>query len=91
MHRSSIVNLFGGEGGPSREEDEAAASEPDEEVGQAQFPDPKVVELIPRFQEQAGLLSFAMEMRNESSFCDISFVVGGSIFRAHRVIVRSVA
>ena len=47
-----------------------------------------VARLSPQYSEQAALLPLAMEMRNEASFCDVSFVVNGSMFRAHRVIVR---
>ena len=83
MQRSSIVNLFSGE--EDRGDDDHDLIQGD---GMEEFPEPIVVQLSPRNHEQTTILSFAMDMRNESSFCDISFVVNGSIFRAHRVIVR---
>lgn len=29
-----------------------------------------------------------LNMRNEASFCDVAFLVQGTLFRAHRVVVR---
>ena len=95
MHRSSIVNLFqtsparddedGTNGDPDqaygREEDEPAANEEEEVI---------VVSLTPKFSEQLHIFSAAQEMRNEAAFCDVSFVVKGNLFRAHKIIVRQV-
>lgn len=46
------------------------------------------VYLSPGSSEQASILPLAREMRNEACFCDITFVVQGRMFRAHRIIVR---
>jgi hypothetical protein len=75
----------GEEEGDEQEQGEGQGEQEQEE----EIPEPEVVQLSPRNHEQAAILSFAMDMRNESSFCDISFVVSGSIFRAHRVIVSA--
>lgn len=90
MHRSSIVNLFSGAGDGVRDEEIDPLHQQTGGTGEMdeQAQETIVVQLSPRHHEQAAILSFAMDMRNESSFCDISFVVNGSIFRAHRVIVR---
>jgi hypothetical protein len=94
MHRSSIVNLF--QTSPTKDdensanedavdqangrEDEPAANEEDHEV--------VVVSLAPKFSEQLHIFSAAQDMRNEAAFCDVSFVVKGNLFRAHKIIVR---
>lgn len=88
MHRSSIVNLFSGAEAPQEEDHGSDLGGADEEA--YVVPEAAAVELCPRHHEQASILSFAMEMRHESCFCDVSFVVNGSIFRGHRVIVRCV-
>ena len=85
MQRPSLVNLFTGED-PEGDADANGIGHP-QDVDEGP-PEAEVAQLTPHFHEQAAILSFAMEMRNESSFCDVSFVVTGSIFRAHRVIVR---
>jgi hypothetical protein len=45
--------------------------------------------LNPTDTEKKSILSFALELRNESTFCDVAFLVKGTLFRAHRVIVGS--
>lgn len=47
------------------------------------------VSLSPSDSEKRNILAFALELRNESTFCDVAFLVKGSLFRAHRVIVAS--
>lgn len=42
----------------------------------------------PTDQEKNAIVSSFIEMRNEASFCDVSFQIQGSIFRAHRIVVR---
>jgi hypothetical protein len=44
--------------------------------------------IIPADNEKNSMISAFIEMRNEASFCDVSFLVQGSLFRAHRVVVR---
>ena len=45
--------------------------------------------LAPTDTEKKNILAFALELRNESTFCDVAFLVKGNLFRAHRVIVGS--
>ena len=45
--------------------------------------------LAPTDTEKKNILAFALELRNEATFCDVAFLVKGSLFRAHRVIVGS--
>ena len=45
--------------------------------------------LAPTDSEKKNILAFALELRNEATFCDVAFLVKGSLFRAHRVIVGS--
>lgn len=45
--------------------------------------------LTPSDSEKKSILAFAYELRTESTFCDVAFLVKGNLFRAHRVIVGS--
>jgi len=45
--------------------------------------------LTPTDSEKKSILAFAYELRTESTFCDVAFLVKGNLFRAHRVIVGS--
>mmetsp|Transcript_15475 Transcript_15475/g.25778 ORF Transcript_15475/g.25778 Transcript_15475/m.25778 type:complete len:93 (+) Transcript_15475:79-357(+) len=40
--------------------------------------------------EKGSVFRDFLNMRNEASFCDVAFVVQGTLFRAHRVVVRFV-
>lgn len=73
------------DGNPQRQ---LATEDYDQQYEGEQPPEITVVALSPKVSEQLWLFSSALEMRNEASFCDISFIVNGNIFRAHRVIVR---
>jgi hypothetical protein len=46
------------------------------------------VYLSARGSEQSAFLPMAREMRDEACFCDVTFIVQGHIFKAHRIIVR---
>jgi len=39
--------------------------------------------------EKGSVFRDFLNMRNEASFCDVAFVVQGTLFRAHRVVVSS--
>lgn len=38
--------------------------------------------------EKGSVFRGCLNMRNEAAFCDVAFLVQGTLFRAHRVIVR---
>ena len=38
--------------------------------------------------ERGGVFRDLVSMRNEAAFCDVAFLVQGTLFRAHRVVVR---
>ena len=45
--------------------------------------------VIPSEYEKSSVLKGFSEMRADSTFCDVSFLCQGVLFRAHRVIVSS--
>ena len=47
-----------------------------------------ILKVCPSDSERGNVFSSFLTMRNESSFCDVAFLVQGTLFRAHRVVVR---
>ncbi len=47
------------------------------------------VSVIASEAEKTGMLRVMSELRADSSLCDVAFLCGGVLFRAHRVIVSS--
>ena len=44
--------------------------------------------LVSDDQEKISILLSAYDIRNETTFCDVTFLVQGHLYRAHRIIVR---
>ncbi len=68
------------------EYDEDATSEENEEDEEEEKID---VLLIPSDQEKKAILASFDVMRKDFLFCDVTFMVQGILFRAHRVVVSS--
>ena len=47
-----------------------------------------ILTVSPGENEKGNVFRDLLTMRNESSFCDVAFLVQGTLFRAHRVVVR---
>lgn len=60
--------------------------EEDEVVYEAEIP---ILTVTPGDKEKTNVFRSLLTMRNEASFCDVSFLVQGTLFRAHRVVVSS--
>lgn len=60
--------------------------EDDEVVFEAEVP---ILTVSAGENEKGSVFRDFLNMRNEASFCDVAFVVQGTLFRAHRVVVSS--
>jgi hypothetical protein len=47
-----------------------------------------ILTVSPGENEKASVFRDFLNMRNDASFCDVAFLVQGTLFRAHRVVVR---
>lgn len=47
-----------------------------------------ILTVSPGENEKGSVFRDFLNMRNEASFCDVAFLVQGTLFRAHRVVVR---
>jgi hypothetical protein len=59
--------------------------EDDEIVYETEVP---ILTVSPGDNEKGSVFREFLDMRNEASFCDVAFLVQGTLFRAHRVVVR---
>lgn len=72
-----------------RTEDYEETEEMESETQTRNADDPIEAHLLPGDAEKSHFFKILGEMRNNFSFCDVSFRCQGQLFRAHRIVVSS--
>jgi hypothetical protein len=56
----------------------------------AQQEESYILQIPPGESEKNTVFAALLELRNDASFCDVAFLVHGTLFRAHKIVVRLV-